>query len=604
LQFIIAIQAYHNNRHLNIIMTSDQMHYATYGRSRYRRKNNVNTKATSYEKAARRRVATQNSSGDNIEKKNINRKEMTSSWGQHIRAVAKDDDPPTVVTNDIDNNSSRQHSRHRSASLSIVSSSLRDSYVSSSSSSSPTLQSTSCSGCSGSNQSSHSDSGSSVYSEDDSIYSSDNNGNSEDGSYSSQSYHTSPTIDQDTTSSFYSASIGYKRSLTWNGKTFHPHTNNDNRVSSSFVHKSNHYNELNNSNSKESRRTIAAKKWLGFDVLSKKKNLIAKKKKFSFGSSKHSASDVGNGDEGSMYEENSVEDGSVEEGGSVESGGEGSIYNEESIHSSDDDESQGCSYSTSDEDEESSIGSSNISTTQYESKPSFLRSSMKKIGTTGNQCKRVLSNVKIPMLISGSSCKKMMLKRQSLLHDSYEGSSFDNDEMNLSNYLTKTRKGLEQHQSTIAPNDDGYTDGSMTYCSSLDGRISYDVENGEEDEEGEGKEGDSYISETREENEVCSGSDLYINEEVANEEGDIVADEIKKNDDADDSSSMIQQKLSIEEECIIEELLHENERLCKYFYSLCLCLLMTLLTATAQLLGISLSHPYHLNRQEDCHVAI
>ena len=529
-------------------MTSDQMHYATYGRSRYRRKNNINTKATSYEKSTRRRVAKKQSSNDNIEKKNINRKEMmTSSWGQHVRAVAKDDDSPTaVVTDDNDNNSSGQHSRrHGSASPATVSSSLRDSYVSSSSTS-PTLQSTSCSGCSSSNQSSYSYSGSSVCSEDDSVYSGTNGSSEEDGSHSSQSYHTSPTIDQDTTvtSSSYSASIGYKRSLTWNGKTFHPtNTNDNNRVSSSFVHKSNHYNELNN---KESRRTIAAKKWLGFDMLSKK-NLIAKrKKKFSL-SSKYSVSDgVGSGDEGSVYEENSEED------GSVECGGEGSIYNndEESIQSSDD-ESQG-SYSTSSN--ESSMGS-NISTTQYESKPSFLRSSMKKIGTTGNQCKKVLSNVKIPMLISGSSCKKMMLKRQSLLHDSYEGSSFD-DGMNLSNYLSKTKKGLEQHRSSIAPNDDGYTDGSMTYCSSSDGRISYDVEDGED--EGEEESGSS-----REDNEVCSGSDLYINKEVANEEGDIVADEIKNDDDADDSSSMIQQKLSIEEECIIEELLHENERLCK-----------------------------------------
>ena len=55
-------------------MTSDQMHYATYGRSRYRRKNNVNTKATSYEKSARRPRLAKQSSSDNIEKKNINRK--------------------------------------------------------------------------------------------------------------------------------------------------------------------------------------------------------------------------------------------------------------------------------------------------------------------------------------------------------------------------------------------------------------------------------------------------------------------------------------------------------------------------------------------------
>jgi len=317
---------------------------------------------------------------------------------------------------------------------------------------------------------------------------------------------------------------------------------------------------LNNGNGKEnSGRTIAAKKWLGFDMLSKRKNLIAKKKKkFSFGSSKHSTSDSGgSGDEGSVYEENSEEDGSVESG-------EGSNYDDEgeSIHSSINEESQG-SYATSSD--ESSIGS-NISTTQYESKPSFLRSSMKKIGTTSNQCKKVLSNVKIPMLISGSSCKKMMMKKQSLLHDSYEGSFND---MNLSNYLSKTKKSLEQHQSTIAPNDDGYTDGSMTYCSSSDGRISCDVEDGGEDEEGEGKDGDSYNSEVREENEVCSGSDRYNNVEQVEyaEQEEDVAEKIK-NDDADESSSMIQQKLNIEEECIIEELLHENERLCKSFASL------------------------------------
>ena len=528
------------------------MHYATYGRSRYRRKNNVNTKATAYEKSARtRRVAKQTTViADHVEKKkNINRKEMmTSSLGEHIRAVAKEDDPPTaVVTDDINNNS---NSRHQSASPATISSSLRDSYVSSSSTT-PTLQSTSCSGCSSSNQSSYTDSGSSVYSEDDTSLYSGTNSSSED-SYSSQSYHTSPTI-EDTISSSYSASIGYKRCHSWNGKTSHPQTttsNDNNRlISSSFVHKSNHYNELNNSNGRESSRTIAAKRWLGFDSMLSKKNLIAKKKKFSFGSSKHGSCSVSSdsGNEDDVYEENSEED-----GGSVESRGEGSIY-EESIHSSDDEESQGSSYSTS-SDDESSIGS-NISTTQYESKPSFLRSSMKKIGTTGNQCKKVLSNVKIPiMLISGSSCKKMMMKRQSLLYDSsYEGSSFNDDGMNLSNYLTKTKKSLEQHQSTIARDDDGYTDGSMTYCSSSDGRISYVVEDGGEDEEEDGS--------SREENE---SSDRYINKEVANEEGDIVVDKIENND-ADDSSSMIQQKLSIEEECIIEELLHENERLCKSF---------------------------------------
>jgi len=569
------------------------MHYATYGRSRYRRKNNINTRATSYEKSAdRRRVASKQSTtatvADVEKKKNRNRKEMmTTSWGQHI-SVAKDDDSPTaVVTDDADNNnSSRERSRHRSTSPATVSSSLRDSYVSSSSSSTtPTLQSTSCSGCSGSNQSSsYSDSGSSVYSKDDASVYSGNNSSDEDDSYSSQSYHTSPTIDQDTnvTSSSYSASIGYKRSLTWNGKTFHPHnTNNDNRVSSSFVHKSNHNNELNNSNSREnSGRTIAAKKWLGFDMISKKKNIIAKKKKFSFGSSKHSGSD-----EDDVYDENNEEDGSFESG-------EGSIYNEdeESIHSSDD-ESQEISYSTG-SDDESSIGS-NISTTQYESKPSFLRSSMKKIGTTSNQCKKVLSNVKIPiMLISGSSCKKMMMKKQSLLHDSYEGSGFNDDEMNLSNYLSKTRKSLEQHQSTRAPNDDGYTDGSMTYCSSSDGRISYDVEDGGEDEEEDGS--------SREDNGVCSGSERQINEEQV-EDGDLV-DEIKNDDDADDSSSMIQQKLSIEEECIIEELLHENERLCKSFAILCFYLLMTLYTNCSHYL-VSL-FLFCLHRQEDCHAAI